>query len=59
MKLVTKTLWQLLMRKKKYRELKRSIRKINSQEVMLKKLTWLKMGKNRINEVIKLLLITV
>ena len=31
MKLVMKTLWQLLMKKKKYRELKESIRMMNSQ----------------------------
>ena len=32
MKLVPKTSWQLLMKKKKYRELKESIRMTNSQK---------------------------
>ena len=39
-----KTLWLLLMTKK-YWELKESTRMMNSQKMMLKKLTWLKKEK--------------
>ena len=44
----------IINEKKKCRELKESIRMMNSQEVIQKKLTWLKKAKKiSINEVIK------
>ena len=53
MKLVIKTLWQLLMRKK-YRELKESIRMMNSQRRDVDEINLVEEGKKMdINEVIK------
>ena len=54
MKLVKKTLRQLLMKKKKYRELKESIRMMNSQRSDAEKVSLIEEGKKiGINEVIK------
>ena len=54
MKLVKKTLRQLLMKKKKYRELKESIRMMNSQRSDAEKVNLIEEGKKiGINEVIK------
>ena len=54
MKLVKKTLRQLLMKKKKYRELKESIRMMNSHRSDAEKVSLNEEGKKRgINEVIK------
>ena len=54
MKLVMKTLRQLLMKKKKYRELKESIRMMNSQRSDVEKISLIEEGKKiGINEVIK------
>ena len=53
MKLVMKTLWQLLMKKKIYRELKESIR-TNSQRSDTEKISLIEEGKKiGIDEVIK------
>ena len=46
MKLVLKTLWQLLMRKK-YRELKESIRMMNSQRIDSEKINLIEEGKKK------------
>ena len=52
--LVMKTLWQLLMKKKKYRELKGSTRMMNSQGSDVEKIKLIEEGKKiGINEVIK------
>ena len=51
-----KTLLQLLMEKKKHRELKESIRMMNSQTSDVEKINLIEEGKkkkNRLNEVIK------
>ena len=49
-----KTLWQLLMKKKKYRELKGSTRMMNSQGSDVEKIKLIEEGKKiGINEVIK------
>ena len=40
-----KTLWQLLMKKKKYRELKESFRMMNSQRSDSKKVNLIEKGK--------------
>ena len=49
-----KTLWQLLMKKKKYRELKGSTRMMNSQGNDVEKIKLIEEGKKiGINEVIK------
>ena len=55
MKLVTKTLWQLLMKKKNMENYKKALEWWIVKELMLKKLTWLKKEKKNIdiNEVIK------
>ena len=54
MKLVVKTLWQLLMKKKKYRELTESIRIMKSQRSDVEKTNLIGDGKDiGINEVIK------
>ena len=54
MKLVKKTLRQLLMKKKKYRELKESIRMMNSHRSNAEKVSLIKEGKKiGIDEVIK------
>ena len=54
MKLVIKTLWQLLMRRKKYRELKENIRMMNSQRIDVAKIKLIGEGRKiGINEVIK------
>ena len=54
MKLVMKTLWQVLIKRKKYRELKESIRMINSQRSDTEKINLIEEGKKiGINEVIK------
>ena len=45
MKLVTKTLWQSLTRKKNYRELKKSIRIMNSQRSDVEKINLIEEGK--------------
>ena len=44
MKLVVKTLRQLLMKKKKYRELKESIRMMNSQRIDAEKISLIEEG---------------
>ena len=54
MKLVMKTLWLFLMKKKKYRELKESIRMMNSQISDVEKNSLIEEGKQiGINEVIE------
>ena len=54
MKLVMKTLRQLLMKNKKYRELKESIRVMNSHRSDAEKVSLIEEGKKiGINEVIK------
>ena len=54
MKLIMKTLWQLLMKRKKYRELQESTRMMNSQRGDTEKITLVEEGKKiGINEVIK------
>ena len=54
MKLVMKTLWLFLMNKKKYRELKESIRMMNSPRSDVEKVSLIEEGKKiGINEVIK------
>ena len=54
MKLVMKTLRQLLMKKKKYRELKESIRMMNSQRSDAEKVNLIEEGKKiGIDEAIK------
>ena len=54
MKLVMKTLRQLLMKKKKYRELKESIRMVNSQRIDAENVSLIEGGKKiDINEVIR------
>ena len=54
MKLVMKTLRQLLMKKKKYQELKESIRMVNSHRSDTEKNSLIEEGKKvDINEVIK------
>ena len=52
MKLVLKTLWQLLMRKK-YRELKESIRMMNSQRIDSEKINLIEEGKKKKRKEIK------
>ena len=49
-----KTLWQLLIKRKKYRELKESIRMMNGQRSNTEKINLIKESKKiGINEVIK------
>ena len=45
MKLVMKPLWQLLIKEKKYQELKESIRMMNSQRSDTKKVNLIEQGK--------------
>ena len=45
MKLVMETLWKLLMKKKKYRELKESIRMMNTQRSDSEKINLIEEGK--------------
>ena len=54
MKLVMKTLWQFLMKKRNIESRKKALEWWAAKEVMLKKLVWLKkIKKIGINEVIK------
>ena len=54
MKLVMKTLWQLLMKKKNYQKLKESIRMMKSQRSDTKKTNLIEEGKTiGIDEIIK------
>ena len=45
MKLVVKTLWQILMKKKTYRELNESIRMMNSQKSDVEEIALIEEGK--------------